>query len=313
MLRATLWTCVLLCTAASSTLAFAFPPLVHSPTTVKLVKSSTRPAVGIAHQPTRTKSRIVLCSESSSSGSQNNKVAPQKNRKFDSKAVFKYALAIATQMGLFVGLTVGLDKLVDMYQLQIPLPANALLFYFFSLRSRIFNPLANTRPRVENLEIESAPKRKQPSWTPPGVVFPIMWLLLIGPLRAYTAALIVSATGSYAHPAILAFFLHLSIGDVWNTINNVERRYGVAVLGVVCVWLSKAYAAYQYMQVDTRAGQLLSLSLIWLTIAAALVTRIWQLNPDPDTGKLEPLYPVTGKTRTRFVWFQKKLSEAQIY
>ena len=145
-----------------------------------------------------------------------------------------------------------------------------------------------------------------PSWTPPGPVFPIVWLLIIGPLRAFTSAMVYNTVGLYACPAILSLALHLSIGDTWNTVNNVERRYGVAVVGVLCVWLSKANAAYNYFQVIPLAGKLLGLSLVWLTIASALVTRTWQLNPDPETGKPEPLYPVTGKAATKFAWFAKK-------
>jgi hypothetical protein len=34
--------------------------------------------------------------------------------------------------------------------------------------------------------------------------------------------------------------LHLSIGDVWNAINNTERLYGAAVTGVGAVLVSAA-------------------------------------------------------------------------
>jgi len=97
-----------------------------------------------------------------------------------------------------------------------------------------------------------------------------------------------------------------SIGDVWNTINNVERRYGVAVAGIACVWISKANAAYRYYQVNAVAGKLLGATLIWLTVASALVTATWRLNPDPKDDKPEPLYPVTGKAVTKFAWFSGK-------
>lgn len=118
--------------------------------------------------------------------------------------------------------------------------------------------------------------------------------------------MVYASTGSYACLAIMSLMLHLSIGDVWNTVNNVERRYGASVIGVVLVWLSKAHASYQYFQVDPMAGKILALTLIWLTIASVLITRTWQLNPDPATGKPEPLYPVKGgKAKTRYIWFHK--------
>ena len=224
---------------------------------------------------------------------------------FDVAAVIKYGGAILVQMGLFYTLFRLLDKLVATSGMQVSIGVNFVIFYAIALKSRALNPLANNRPKPKTLEANAAPqKRKMPSWTPPGVVFPIVWLLIIGPIRALTSAMVYQKVQCYANPAILALMLHLSIGDVWNTINNVEQRYGVAVVGVICVWLSKAFASWKYGTIVPIAGKLLSVSLVWLTIASALVTSTWRLNPDPQTGKPEPLYPVKGKATTKFVWFR---------
>jgi translocator protein len=250
--------------------------------------------------------------------------------KFDSTAVMKYIVAIAVQMGLFTLLFRSMDMIVTYFKIQkVPFVINCILFYGLALKSRIFNPMSNTRPQVKTLEADVVAdtttttttttdetkktkdvatifRRKMPSWTPPGIVFPIVWLLIIGPIRAISTSMIYQTVGSYASIPILSLLLHLSIGDVWNTINNVERRFGVAVTGVLCVWLSKAHAAYQYSRVNHVAGTLLGATLIWLTIASALVTATWQLNPDPVTGKPEPLYPVVGNGITKFAWFSQK-------
>jgi benzodiazapine receptor len=230
-----------------------------------------------------------------------------KKNEFDSDAVIKYGAALVTQLALFYGLFTGLDMIIAALGIvKVPFAVNCILFYATALKSRVFNPLPNNRPQPKTLETDGQKQQRvMPSWTPPGVVFPIVWLLLIAPLRAATSAMVYQTTLSYADPAIMALILHLSIGDIWNTINNVEKRYGVAVVGVLAVWLSKAHAAYQYYQVVPLAGKLLAASLIWLTIASALVTATWRLNPDPVTGVSEPLYPVTGKTKTTFAWGSK--------
>jgi benzodiazapine receptor len=226
---------------------------------------------------------------------------------FDVDAVLKYAVALTTELGLFYGIFTGLDKLVALTGVAIPVAVNFIFFYFCALKSRVLNPLLNKRPQPRNLETDdAAPKRVMPSWTPPGVIFPIMWLLIIGPIRAASSVMVYQAAGTYANPAILSLMLHLSIGDVWNTINNTERRYGVAVTGVVAVLLSAASAAYQYSLVDAIAGKLLGATCIWLTVATALITATWRLNPDPVTGQPEPLYPVKGSTKTEFLWFAVK-------
>ena len=230
-------------------------------------------------------------------------------REVDFDAIAKYGVALFTQMGLFTGLFFGLDKLVATAGIKVPFAVNCIFFYFTTLKSRVLNPMPNNRPQPKTLEVKESPeaqKRVTPTWTPPGFVFPIMWLLIIAPLRATAASMVYKTTGTYANVAILSLILHLSIGDIWNTINNVERRYGVAVIGVLFVWLSKVHAAYRFFQVDQLAGKLLGLTVVWLTIATALITRTWQLNPDPETGKPETLYPAKGKGETRFSWFSKE-------
>eukprot|EP00967_Tisochrysis_lutea_P104769 scaffold159288_cov19-Tisochrysis_lutea.AAC.1 len=56
---------------------------------------------------------------------------------------------------------------------------------------------------------------------------------------------------------LIIFCAHLAIGDVWNHINNVEKRMGVAVPGVLCCWASAVAAFVAYYQADQTAGQLL--------------------------------------------------------
>jgi len=248
-------------------------------------------------------------------------------------------------------------------QLGGPLPWQAVvgIFLAMSVRSRVFSPLDNSRPDVDNLAgsrgasavefddaaleaalaekpvkinlkglrveaemrgllvdqtmvkkeleavlrdyLEDAKARAQkgdkaerilPSWTPPGVVFPIMWVLVVAPLRAFSTSLVYEAsTGrlNEAHlndPVILWLVLHLCIGDTWNTINNVERRTGAAVPGVALVWLSTLFAAKQYYDVVPLAGMLLGLTAVWITVAGALVADTWRVNNEVEP---EPLFP----------------------
>jgi translocator protein len=275
-----------------------------------------------SHQQLQTSHALTVCPRQQKyySTTANNNEQPASSTSsigmFDVSAVLKYGIAIGVQMGLATILLRGMDILVAMYKIKIPFIINFVLFYGLALKSRLLNPMSNTRPQVKTLEAEVTTKEKKdiavmfkrnmPTWTPPGFVFPIVWLLIIGPIRAATSSMIYESVGSYASLPILSLMLHLSIGDVWNTINNVERRFGVAVTGVFCVWLSKAHAAYQYSLANSLAGKLLGATLIWLTIATALVTATWRLNPDPVTGKPEPLYPVTGKAQTKFAWFSSK-------
>ena len=244
-----------------------------------------------------------------SNAQESSSVEPQ----VDVNALVKYHGAIVIQLTIIAGLFLGLDTIVDATGIADSVPTLALvpLFWGLSLKSRTFNPLDNERPNMKAAIENGKPSkgfkdRVMPSWTPPGPVFPIMWVLIIGPLRAYSSALVWQANGHhFLDPAIMALMFHLAVGDVWNTMNNAEQRYGAAVTGVLCVTASALNAAYQYSTVDDMAGTLLGLPMIWFAVAASLVTATWQLNPsNVATGELDPLYPIVrdGK-ETTFAWF----------
>jgi benzodiazapine receptor len=236
----------------------------------------------------------------------------------DVGAVARYIGAVGIEMGAFAAVLKLADFGIDQIggTTSIPLPVVGLLAYAASLKSRVFNPLNNSRPNRSDAVAGKATAgfndRNMPSFTPPGVVFPIMWILIIAPLRAYSTTLVFQATatggGTLFCPAIMALVLHLSIGDVWNTINNTERRLGASVLGVLCVWCSAVFAATQYYAVDPLAGKLLGATCIWLTVASTLITTTWLINPvevsSSSGGKvLDKLYPVkSDKIQTKFVF-----------
>ncbi len=220
----------------------------------------------------------------------------------DVDALVKYVTAGLVQMAGFAVVLLAFDEGAKAMGFEPPFWLNFLIFYACSLKSRAFNPLSNERPKVGSpLGAEIV----RPSWFPPGVIFPIMWILIIGPIRAYSSALVYDTAGHYVNIATLSFLLHLTMGDIWNTINNVEKRLGAASSGVVFVILSAANASYQYYNVNTSAGELLSVTLLWLCTAGALVASIWQLNQDPITGKKDALFPARGALETQFSWFNK--------
>ena len=266
---------------------------------------------GFPEKKTGTKTQPLWLSSSASSTTVTESSDNMDDMVVDTEAIAKWGLALGTQLSLLALVMRALDKITA--GLSLPAPAVFAFFYFFLLKTRIFNPLSNQRPRTKNLETtaDDSSRRNMPKWTPPGVVFPIMWLLIIGPLRAAAATMIYfqqSPVSSFANPVLMTLLLHLSVGDIWNTINNVERRYGTSVPGVALVWLSKAYAAYSFYQVRPLAGKLLGITLIWLSIATTLIFNVWKLNPDPSTGQPMSWIPKKAKgskSVTRFAWFSK--------
>lgn len=197
---------------------------------------------------------------------------------------------------------------------QVSLWVVRAFFAFMSLRSRVFSILDNSRPSVKQEE-RKRKLRKRPSWMyvslysslslpsststfpliipsfppspfnrPPAKAFPVIWIS-IGFLRTIASSLIYQHTNTLLAPALLALILHLSIGDTWNSITNVEDRQGASVPGVFLVWLSVVNAVRMYYITLPLAGKVLAPSAVWITVANVLVYSIWRLNGS------EPLYP----------------------
>ncbi|BAY28945.1 TspO and MBR related proteins [Nostoc carneum NIES-2107] len=205
----------------------------------------------------------------------------------DIRAVLVYKLGTILQIAAMMLALLGMEKLVMLIDKTSHLPSwfstllAVLFFALLSIRSRIFSPLDNTRSRKTYDQVI------RPRWAPPPLVFPIVWMI-IAVLRVISSVLIWQQMNHQflALPLIL-FVVHLAFGDTWNTIFTVERRLGAAVPVVILgPWLSALIVTAIYWQTNPVAGMIFSFSCIWLTVAAVLVFRIWQLNGS------EPLYPL---------------------
>ncbi|WP_414754096.1 TspO/MBR family protein [Anabaena sp. CCY 9910] len=208
-------------------------------------------------------------------------------QELDIKAVVVYKLGTILQIGAMILALLGMEKLIILIDNNSSLPnwfstlLTALFFTLLSLRSRIFSLLDNTRSRQTYDQVI------RPRWSPPPLAFPIVWMI-IAVLRVISSVLVWQQMNhQFLVIPFILFVVHLALGDTWNTIFTVERRLGAAVPVVILgPWLSAVVVTAIYWQTSPVAGMILSFSCVWLTVAAALVLRIWQLNGS------EPLYPV---------------------
>ena len=208
-------------------------------------------------------------------------------KEIDLKALSVYKLGTILQIGIIILAFWGMEKIVILVDNYPSFPNwlstvfAGLFFTLLSIRSRLFSPLNNTRSRNTYDSIV------RPKWAPPPLAFPIVWMT-IAVLRVISSLLIWQQMNQqFLVLPLIAFAVHLALGDTWNTIFTVERRLGAAVPVVILgPWLSALIVTIFYWQINPLAGIILAPSCIWLTVASVLVFRIWQLN-----GK-EPLYPL---------------------
>lgn len=201
----------------------------------------------------------------------------KKTKTLDYGAVRSYIAATITQWSLITIFIRVLDLVLQRLHLQyVSTIIVSVLFLFLSLRSRVFSPLDNSRPKATGND-PVFKDRKRPSWQPPPIAFPIIWST-IALLRTVSSVFVWQTTGTLFCLPLLTMALHLSLGDTWNTINNVEKRLGTAVVGVSFVLFSVYLTAYLYWRVRPLAGFVLAPSCLWISIATYLVYSIWRLN-----------------------------------
>ncbi|WP_414544167.1 TspO/MBR family protein [Nostoc sp. CCY0012] len=208
-------------------------------------------------------------------------------QELDISAVLVYKLGTILQIVVMILVLLGMEKLVMLIDNNSSFPSwfstllTGLFFAVLSIRSRIFSLLDNTRSRQTYDQII------RPRWAPPPLAFPIVWMI-IAVLRVISSVLVWQQMNhQFLVLPLILFVVHLALGDTWNTIFTVERRLGAAVPVVILgPWLSAIAVTAIYWQTNPVAGMTLSFSCVWLTVAAVLVFRIWQLNGS------EPLYPV---------------------
>ncbi|WP_069791447.1 TspO/MBR family protein [Cyanobacterium sp. IPPAS B-1200] len=192
--------------------------------------------------------------------------------------LFVYVLGTLAQIG-FMTLTLWLINLGFKQLIQYNLDDKintiivSLFWIFFTIRSRLFSPLDNTRSRKQYDQVI------RPKWAPPAFVFPVVWIS-IGVLRVVSSYLVWQELNqNFLALPLIVFTIHLALGDTWNTIFTVEGRYGLAVpVVIIGPLLSSFILAYVYGQILPLAGWLIFPSCLWLIVASVLVISIWQLN-----------------------------------
>ncbi len=77
---------------------------------------------------------------------------------------------------------------------------------------------------------------KRPSWVPPPITFPVMWLIvkILWTCAASMSFLTLSQSGggrreALRSPAIISYVAHLSLANIWNSLYLEENQLGACV------------------------------------------------------------------------------------
>lgn len=118
----------------------------------------------------------------------------------------------------------------------------------------------------------------KPPWTPPNWAFPVTWSVLFV-LNAVAGWLIWQTGGEGSAAALTVYGASLLINASWSGVFFGLRRMELGFIIVMALWLSIAAEIALFSRLNTAAAVIVSPYLVWVTIAAALNLRVWQMNP----------------------------------
>lgn len=118
----------------------------------------------------------------------------------------------------------------------------------------------------------------QPTFTPPDIVFPIVWTILYALMGIGMAR--VQLNGNLAGRTVAGnlFVSQLIVNFFWPLVFFNAKAYGLALAFLVVLWILVAEMMISFRKEDRLAGNLQIPYLLWLSFAALLNEQVWQLN-----------------------------------
>ncbi len=117
---------------------------------------------------------------------------------------------------------------------------------------------------------------KQPSFMPPGILFPTIWTILYLLMGIGIAR--VQLYGQHTKRATGQFALQLLFNFAWPLVFFRAKAYGYALVLLIILWVLVLIMALEFEKQDEKAGLLQIPYLLWLGFAAVQNLAVYLLN-----------------------------------
>lgn len=118
----------------------------------------------------------------------------------------------------------------------------------------------------------------QPGFSPPPVLFPIVWTALYALMGVGMARVRLYGPKAEGAKAQRLFGLQLAVNFFWPLIFFNAQAFGFALLWLLLLWVLVLAMAMEFWQQDKAAGLLQIPYLLWVSFAAILNFTVWRLN-----------------------------------
>lgn len=120
-------------------------------------------------------------------------------------------------------------------------------------------------------------KFQKPTWTPPGIVFPIVWTILYI-LMGISSYLIYESNSVDKDDALKVYGINIIINGLWSILFFRLKLFFISFLTIIVLIILTIIMIYKYYKINKVAGLLQIPYLIWLCVALALSYSVYTLN-----------------------------------
>ena len=119
--------------------------------------------------------------------------------------------------------------------------------------------------------------QEKPFFTPPNVVFPIVWTILYV-LMGISAARLNQSNNPKKKDSLKTYLLQLAVNFFWSILFFGLHQYFLAFLWLLLLIILIAKMIKEFAQIDLTAAKLQIPYLLWCCFAAILNFSVWWLN-----------------------------------
>lgn len=127
----------------------------------------------------------------------------------------------------------------------------------------------------------------RPFLAPPGWVFPIAWTILYIVMGIASYLVYTSDADAEAKRRALTFYAaQLAMNFFWSTLFFTYSRLMIAFIWIVVMWILTMICMIKFLKINTAAGMMMGVLLLWTTFAAYLnlASYIMSITPMPLTS-----------------------------
>ena len=118
---------------------------------------------------------------------------------------------------------------------------------------------------------------KQPSFAPPSILFPIVWIILYI-LMGISSYIIVESDSVLREKSLVIYGLQLLFNFIWPLIFFDTRMYLFAFIWLILLWILTFLMIILFYKIEPVSAYLQIPYILWLTFAAILNINVYFLN-----------------------------------